>query len=295
MPGACGVSIDPTGETGNRVSRQSKLFSAGLALAAMSGALVGGAGTASASVITTNPNVTATANNANVSNVSVSCVQSSGDHGVYAVGFRLPALKANESYDIALQEKLSGVRRDSLVVTTGQSTDSIVLSAASDGHLRVPALRATVTKLVGGVATARWAVNTTGQCGWNDLADLPVVEDMWYYEENAGRQSYEITNTSDFVENVHVLATGTFYGTNGYVGSTGDLVRRTVALQPHSSVQVESTGLLPYGPCGEYTAWTAAGGGVNASTHTWTSEPRIEEWDLRDGHNGGLDCSSGDD
>jgi hypothetical protein len=277
------------------VPRQTKLLGAAFALAALGGALVGGSSAASAAVITTNPNVTATANNAKVSNVSVSCVQSSGDHGVYTVGFGLPALKANESYDIALREKLSGVLRDSLHATTGESTDSILLAAASDGHLRVPALRATVNKLTGGVVTATWAVNTTGQCGWNDLADLPVVEDMWYDEENAGRQSYRVTNTSDFVENVHVLATGTFFGTNGYVGSTGDLVRQTVALQPHSSVQVESTGLLPYGPCGVYTAWTAAGGGVNASTHTWTSEPRIEEWDLRDGHNGGLDCSSGDD
>ncbi|MEX5720315.1 hypothetical protein [Geodermatophilus maliterrae] len=138
-------------------------------------------------------------------------------------------------------------------------------------------------------------MNTTGQCGWNDPADLPVVEDMWHHEEDAGRQSYRITNTSDFVENVHVLATGTFYGTGGYVGSTGDLVRQTVALQPRSSVQVESTGLLPYGPCGVYTAWTAAGGGVNSASHTWTSEPRTEEWDLRDGHNGGLDCSPDDD
>jgi len=274
---------------------QKKLFSAAVALAAMGGALVVGSSTASAAVITTNPNVTATANNAKVSNVSVSCVQSSGDHGVYTVGFGLPALKANESYDVALREKLSGSLRDQLVLTAGQPTDSIVLSAASDGHLRVPALRATVNKLVGGVVTATWAVNTTGQCGWNDLADLPVVEDMWYYEENAGRQSYRITNTSDFVENVHVLASGTFFGTNGYVGSTGDLVRRTVALQPHSSVQVESTGFLPYGPCGVYTAWTAAGGGVNAPTHTWTSESRTEEWDLRDSHNGGLDCSSSDD
>jgi hypothetical protein len=230
-----------------------------------------------------------------VSNVSVSCVQLSGDYGISSVGFSLPALRANERYDIVLQEKLSGVQRDALSVDPDQSTRDIVLSAASDGHLRVPALRATVTKLVGGVATAKWAVNTTGQCGWNNLADLPVVEDMWYYEENAGRQSYKITNTSDFVENVHVLATGTFYGTNGHVGSTGDLVRRTVALPPHSSVQVESTGFLPYGPCGVYTAWTAAGGGVNAATHTWTSEPRTEEWDLRDGHNGGLDCSLRDD
>jgi hypothetical protein len=222
-------------------------------------------------------------------------VQSSGDFGVYAVGFRLPVLKANESYDIALREKLSGVLRGSLAIAPGQSTDSIELSAASDGHLRVPALRATVTKLVGGVATATWAVNTTGQCGWNDLADLPVVEDMWYYEENAGRQTYRITNTSDFVENVHVLATGTWYGTNGYVGTTGDLVRRTVALQPHSSVRVESTGFLPYGPCGVYTAWTAAGGGLNAPVHTWTSESRTEEWDLRHSHNGGLPCGSDDD
>jgi hypothetical protein len=277
------------------VFRHKKLLGVATALAAMGGALLVGSATASASVITTNPNVTATANNAKMSNVSVSCVQSSGDHGVYTVGFGLPALKANESYDIALREKLSGALRDSLSVTTGQSTNGIVLSAASDGHLRVPALRATVNKLVGGVVTATWAVNTTGQCGWNDLADLPVVEDMRYYEENAGRQSYRITNTSDFVENVHVLASGIFFGTNGYVGSTGNLVRRTVALQPHSSVQVESTGFLPYGPCGEYTAWTAAGGGVNASTHTWTSEPRTEEWDLRDGHNGGLDCSSRDD
>jgi len=230
------------------VPLQTKLLGAACALAALGATLVCGSSAASAAVITTNPNVTATANNAKVFNVSVSCVQSSGDHGVYTVGFGLPALKANEGYDIALREKLSGVLRDSLRVTAGESTDSIVLSAASDGHLRVPALRATVNKLTGGVVTATWAVTTTGQCGWNDLADLPVVEDMWYDEENAGRQSYRVTNTSDFVENVHVLATGTFYGTGGYVGSTGDLVRRTVALQPHRSVQVESTGLLPTAP-----------------------------------------------
>jgi hypothetical protein len=122
--------------------------------------------------------VTATANNVNVTNVSASCVLSSGDHGVYTVGFRLPALKADESYDIVLREKLSGVLRDSEVLATGQSTDGIVLSAASDGHLRVPALRATITKLVGGVSRTTWAVNTTGQCGWNDPADLPALEDM---------------------------------------------------------------------------------------------------------------------
>jgi hypothetical protein len=285
----------PRGETGNRVSRQSKLLSTVLAVAAAGGALAGGAATASAAVVTTNPNITATANNANVSNVSASCVQSTGDFGVYTVGFRLPALRANESYDIALREKLTGVLRDSRSLVAGQATDDIVLSAASDGHLRVPALRATVNKLVGGVVTATWAVNTTGQCGWNNLADLPVVEDMWYYEENAGRQTYEVTNTSDFVENVHVLATGVFYGTGGYVGSTSQLVKQTVAVAPHSSIRVESTGFLPYGPCGTYTAWTAAGGGLNAPTHTWTSEPRTEEWDLRDSHNGGLNCSSDDD
>ena len=272
-----------------------RLLGAAFALAATGGVLVAGAGTASADVVRTNPNVTATANNANVSDVSVSCVQSSDDFGVYTVGFSLPAPAGNVSYDVALREKLSGALRDSHAVPAGTSAEGIVLSAASDGHLRVPPLRATVTKLVGGVATATWAVNTTGQCGWNDPADLPAVEDMWYYEENAGRQTYRVTNTSDFVENVHVLATGTWYGTNGYVGSTGQLVRQTVAVQPHSSVRVESTGFLPYGPCGIYTAWTAAGGGLNAATHAWTSPPRTEEWDLRDSHNGGLDCSSDDD
>ena len=180
-------------------------------------------------------------------------------------------------------------------MTAGQPTASIRLSAASDGHLRVPALRATVNKLVGGVVTATWAVSTTGQCGWNDPADLPAVEDMEFHEEDAGRSSYVVTNTSDFVENVHVLATGRFFGTGGYVGSTGQLVRQTVALQPHSSVQVESTGLLPYGPCGDYTAWTAAGAGPNAPGHPYTSEPRTEAWDLRDGRNGGLDCGEADD
>ncbi len=54
-------------------------------------------------------------------------------------------------------------------------------------------------------------------------------------------------------------------------------------------------GLLPYGPCGTYTAWTAAGAGLNASSHPYTSEPRTEDWDLRDGHNGGLDCGEADD
>ncbi len=277
------------------MSRQHRLIRAAFALAAVGGALVGGASTASAETIATNPNITATANNANVSNVSGSCVQSSGDFGVYSVGFRLPALRANESYGIALREKVSGALRDSRTLTAGQPTDAVVLSATSDGHLRVPPLRATITRLVGGVATATWTVNTTGQCGWNDPADLPVVEDMWYYEENAGRQSYRVTNTSDFVENVHVLAIGEFHGTGGYVGSTGQLVRQTVALQPHSSVRVESTGLLPYGPCGTYTAWTAVGGGLNAPSHTHTSAPRTEEWDLRDSHNGGLDCGSDDD
>jgi hypothetical protein len=278
------------------VSRTKKLLGSLSALAVTGVTLVGGAGVASADVIRTNPNVTATTGSAAVSNVSVSCVQSTGDFGVYAVGFGLPALKAGEGYDIALREKLSGVLRDSRVVTAGQPTTGIALSAASDGHLRVPPLRATVNKLVGGVVTASWAVNTTGQCGWNDPADLPVVEDMRYYEENAGRQSYVVTNTSDFVENVHVLATGRFFGTGGYIGTTGQLVRQTVALQPHTSVQVESTGLLPYGPCGDYTAWTAAGAGLNAPSHPYTSPSRTEEWDLRDGHNGGLDCGGiGDD
>ncbi len=277
------------------MSGSKRFLSAAVAAAALGAALVGGAGSASAAVVSTNPNVTGTANNANVSNVAVSCVQSTGDFGVYTVSFRLPALKANESYDVVLREKLSGALRDSLVVTPGESTDQVVLAAASDGHLRVPPLRASVAKIVNGVATANWAVGTTGQCGWNNPADLPAVEDMEYHEDDAGRQSYEVTNTSDFVENVHVLATGKWFGTSGYTGSTGDLVRRTVSLAPHSSVQVESTGFLPYGPCGEYTAWTAAGGGVNALTHTWTTAPRTEAWDLRDGHNGGLDCSSDDD
>jgi hypothetical protein len=272
------------------VSRTKKLLGGVSAVAVAGVALVGGAGAAQADVIRTNPNVTATANTANVSNVSVSCVQSTGDFGVYAVGFGLPALKAGESYDVALREKVSGVLRDSQLVTAGQPTTGIALSAASDGHLRVPPLRATVNKLSGSVVVASWAVNTTGQCGWNDPADLPAVADMSYDEDNAGRQTYVVTNTSDFVENVHVLATGEFHGTGGYVGDLGPLVKQTVALQPHSTVRIASTGLLPYGPCGIYTAWTAAGAGLNAPSHPYTSEPRTEDWDLRDGHNGGLDC-----
>ena len=272
------------------MSRTQKLLGAASALAVTGVALVGGATAASADVIRTNPNVTATANSANVSNVGVSCVQSTGDFGVYAVGFGLPALKAGESYDVALRGKVSGVLRDSELVTAGQPTTGIALSAASDGHLRVPPLRATVNKLSGSVVVASWAVNTTGQCGWNDPADLPAVEDMSYDEDDAGRQTYVVTNTSDFVENVHVLATGEFHGTGGYIGDLGTLVKQTVALQPHSSVRIASTGLLPYGPCGTYTAWTAAGAGINASSHPYSSERRTEDWDLRDGHNGGLDC-----
>ena len=277
------------------MSRTKKLLGAVSALAVTGVALVGGAGTASAEVVRTNPNVTATAGNASVARPTATCVQSTDDFGVYTVGFGLPALRAGESYDVALREKLSGALRDSRVLSAGQTTSAVALSAASDGHLRVPPLRATVDELVGGVVTATWAVSTTGQCGWNDPADLPAVEDMEYYEEDAGRQSYLVTNTSDFVENVHVLATGEFHGTGGHVGDLGTLVKQTVAVQPHTSVRVQSTGLLPYGPCGTYTAWTAAGAGLNAPSHPYTTAPRTEEWDLRDGHNGGLDCGGTDD
>lgn len=249
-------------------------------------------GTASAETVLATAAIGVTTSNTNVS-ATASCVRTDapGDFGTFTVSGTVNVTPpVGGSVRVDQVDKLSNTLLSSTTIAPGQPL-LFSLSTPADGMSRIKPVKVlTYTVSASGAQQLRNQVATTGQCGWSDPSYVPPVVDMRYYEDNAGRQDYKVVNASDFRKTFHLYGHGTFFGTNGYIGSTGELVRQTVTLDPGATTVVPSTGLLPYGPCGVYTAYTAAGAGINAADHPYESAPRTESWDLRDGHNGGLNC-----
>ena len=243
--------------------------------------LVGGvlsAAPAAAAVIATNPNVTAPAT-AVVPDAAASCVQTDavGDFGTLSIsGTVSTAVPAGGQ--ITVEPKFRVTQPDGTVLLVdipgankafvpGQTAD-ISYAFPSDGRQKVDPVSVFVyTVSSTGVKRQITRVNTSGLCGWRDLAYVPSVVDVERNWNGAGWRNAVTTNTSDYLQRVVVRVMETYYGTGGYV-TTRVNHSETVDLAPNQTVEVPF--ILPWNTCGTYDAFTYAGAGADATT--WPRE-----------------------
>ncbi|NMO20739.1 hypothetical protein HPC49_25805 [Pyxidicoccus fallax] len=264
--------------------------------------LVGGilsAAPASAAVIATNPNVTATATTV-VTDAAASCVQTDavGDFGTLSIsGTVSTAVPADGQ--ISVEPRFRETQPDGTVQLVdipgatkvflpGQTAD-IAYVFASDGLQKVDPVSVFVyTVSSTGVKRQISRVNTTGLCGWRNLAYVPSVVDVQRIWDQPSWREAVVTNTSDYQQRVVVRVVQTYYGTGGYVG-TNTTLSETVDLAPNQSLEVPF--LLVWNTCGSFDAFTYAGAGPDATTWPREGAHYVGTFDHYDG-NAELPCDS---
>lgn len=268
--------------------------------------LVGGvlsAAPASAAVIATNPNVTATATTSAVSDAAASCVQTDavGDFGTLSIsGTVSTAVPADGQITVEPRFRVTqpdgtvqlvDIPGATKVFLPGQAAD-LSYVFASNGIQKVDPVSVFVyTVSSTGVKRQISRVNTAGLCGWKDPAYVPSVVDVERIWNQPGWRNAVTTNSSDYLQRVVVRVAATYYGTGGYV-ATYNTLSQTVDLAPNQTVEVPF--VLPWNTCGNYDAFTYAGAGPDATTWPREGVHFVGKFDHYDG-NAELPCDTDSD